>query len=59
LASFGMNVIAWSENLTPERAIAAGAEFVSKEALFKQADFLSVHLNSLHEDAASPSKSVV
>ncbi len=29
--AFGMNVIAWSENLTPERAIAAGAEFVSKE----------------------------
>jgi phosphoglycerate dehydrogenase-like enzyme len=42
--AFGMNVIAWSENLTPERAIAAGAEFVSKEALFKQADFLSVHV---------------
>jgi phosphoglycerate dehydrogenase-like enzyme len=42
--AFGMKVIAWSENLTPERAIAAGAEFVSKEALFKQADFLSIHL---------------
>ncbi|WP_367619705.1 NAD(P)-dependent oxidoreductase [Caballeronia sp. SEWSISQ10-4 2] len=42
--AFGMNVIAWSENLTPERAAAAGAELVSKEALFKQADFLSVHL---------------
>jgi phosphoglycerate dehydrogenase-like enzyme len=42
--AFGMNVIAWSENLTPERAVAAGAEFVSKEALFKQADFLTVHV---------------
>src|SRR6266403_1128894 len=29
--AFGMNVIAWSENLTPERASAAGAEFVSKD----------------------------
>src|SRR5258706_12198329 len=42
--AFGMNVIAWSENLTPELATAAGAEFVSKEALFQRADFLSVHL---------------
>jgi phosphoglycerate dehydrogenase-like enzyme len=39
-----MNVIAWSENLTLERANAAGAELVSKEALFKRADFLSVHV---------------
>src|SRR5205085_7799058 len=42
--AFGLNVVAWSENLTSERAIAAGAELVSKEALFQQADFLSVHL---------------
>jgi len=42
--AFGMNVIAWSENLTSERAESAGAKLVSKESLFKQADFLSVHL---------------
>jgi len=42
--AFGMNVVAWSENLTSERASAAGADFVSKQALFQRADFLSVHL---------------
>lgn len=41
---FGMKVIAWSENLTEERAHRAGAELVSKERLFKAADFVSVHL---------------
>jgi phosphoglycerate dehydrogenase-like enzyme len=39
-----MKVIAWSENLTEERAHRAGAELVSKERLFKAADFISVHL---------------
>jgi phosphoglycerate dehydrogenase-like enzyme len=42
--AFGMKVIAWSENLILERAIAVGAEFVSKEAFFQQADFLSIHV---------------
>lgn len=42
--AFGMNVIAWSQNLTVERAEEAGATWVSKEDLFRQADFLSVHL---------------
>src|SRR5665213_4317322 len=32
--AFGMKVIAWSENLTEERAHRAGAELVSKENLF-------------------------
>ena len=41
---FEMKVIAWSENLTEERAHRAGAELVSKERLFKTADFVSVHL---------------
>lgn len=41
---FGMRVIAWSENLTVERAAAAGVTYVDKQALFKQADILSVHL---------------
>jgi phosphoglycerate dehydrogenase-like enzyme len=41
---FGMKVIAWSENLTEERAHRAGAELVSKERLFRAADFVSVHL---------------
>ncbi|TSD76917.1 D-2-hydroxyacid dehydrogenase family protein [Pseudomonas sp. KBS0710] len=42
--AFGMRVIAWSENLTPERAAEAGVSCVSKRELFEQADILSVHL---------------
>lgn len=41
---FGMRVIAWSENLTAERAEQAGATYVKKQQLFEQADVLSVHL---------------
>jgi phosphoglycerate dehydrogenase-like enzyme len=42
--AFGMKVIAWSQNLTPEKAKEAGVDYVSKEALFRQADIVSVHL---------------
>ena len=42
--AFGMQVIAWSQNLTAERAAAAGARRVSKEDLLRQADFVSIHL---------------
>ncbi|MEK0416303.1 MAG: hypothetical protein RI949_309, partial [Pseudomonadota bacterium] len=42
--AFGMKTIAYSPNLTAERAAAAGAECVSKDALFKHSDVLSVHL---------------
>ncbi|WP_397453831.1 D-2-hydroxyacid dehydrogenase family protein [Pseudomonas lurida] len=42
--AFGMRVIAWSENLTPERAAQSGVTWVSKQALFEQADILTVHL---------------
>ncbi|GGC52926.1 D-2-hydroxyacid dehydrogenase family protein [Chelatococcus reniformis] len=42
--AFGMHVIAWSQNLTTEAAAAAGAARVDKEALFGQADFLTIHL---------------
>ncbi|MHC8394709.1 D-2-hydroxyacid dehydrogenase family protein [Pseudomonas sp. LB3P93] len=41
---FGMRVIAWSENLTAERAAEVGVTYVSKQQLFEQADVLSVHL---------------
>ncbi|CAI8787298.1 Glyoxylate/hydroxypyruvate reductase B [Pseudomonas sp. IT-347P] len=41
---FGMRVIAWSENLTAERAEQVGVTHVSKQELFEQADVLSVHL---------------
>jgi phosphoglycerate dehydrogenase-like enzyme len=42
--AFGMDVIAWSQNLTPERAQVAGATPVSKEELFARSDVLSIHL---------------
>ena len=42
--AFGMKVIAWSQNLTAERAASAGAELVTKEELFWQADIVSIHL---------------
>lgn len=42
--AFGMRVLAWSQNLQPARAAAAGVEAVSKEELFADADFLTVHL---------------
>jgi phosphoglycerate dehydrogenase-like enzyme len=42
--AFGMNVIAWSQNLTDETAAAAGARRVEKDELFRQADVLSIHL---------------
>ena len=39
-----MNVIAWSQNLTEDKARASGAKLVSKEELFRQSDFITVHL---------------
>jgi phosphoglycerate dehydrogenase-like enzyme len=41
--AFGMKVIAWSQNLTPEKAKEAGVEYATKEALFANADFVSIH----------------
>ncbi|HUC67671.1 MAG TPA: D-2-hydroxyacid dehydrogenase family protein [Stellaceae bacterium] len=42
--AFGMEVIAWSQNLTAERATAAGATLVAKAELFARADVVSIHL---------------
>ena len=42
--AFGMNLIAWSQNLTAETAQEAGVRRVEKDELFAQADVLSVHL---------------
>jgi phosphoglycerate dehydrogenase-like enzyme len=42
--SFGMKVIAWSQNLTQEKAEKSGARLVSKDELFREADFVTVHL---------------
>jgi D-3-phosphoglycerate dehydrogenase len=42
--AFGMKVIAWSQNLTPEKCKEAGVDYVSKEDLFRQADFVTIHV---------------
>jgi len=42
--AFGMDLIAWSRNMTQEAAEAAGAVLVSKDELFEQADILTIHL---------------
>jgi phosphoglycerate dehydrogenase-like enzyme len=42
--AFGMNVIAWSPNLTPERCKEVGVTYASKEELFKTADIITVHV---------------
>ncbi|WP_329458152.1 D-2-hydroxyacid dehydrogenase family protein [Streptomyces sp. NBC_01497] len=42
--AFGMETIAWSQNLTAERAAEHGVSAVTKEELFARADIVSVHL---------------
>ncbi len=42
--AFGMDVIAWSQNLTAERCAEIGATLVGKVELFARADVLSIHL---------------
>jgi phosphoglycerate dehydrogenase-like enzyme len=42
--AFGMEMIAWSQNLTAEAAAEKGVKRVEKDELFKLADFLSIHL---------------
>src|SRR5580704_15517382 len=39
-----MDLIAWSQNLTVEKAQACGARLVSKEELFRDADVVTIHL---------------
>jgi D-3-phosphoglycerate dehydrogenase len=42
--AFGMKVVAWSENLTPEKCKQIGGDYVSKDELFRRADIVTVHL---------------
>jgi phosphoglycerate dehydrogenase-like enzyme len=42
--AFDMKVIAWSENLTPEAASLHGVEYVNKDRLFAESDFITIHL---------------
>src|SRR5580698_1155799 len=41
---FGMNVIAWSPNLTPEKCKEVGVGYATKEELFSIADIITVHM---------------
>jgi phosphoglycerate dehydrogenase-like enzyme len=43
-AVLGMKMIAWSQNLTPDKATAGGATYVTKNTLLGEADVLSIHL---------------
>ena len=42
--AFGMNVMAWSQNLTEQTCETEAVAFVDKNTLFSEADFISVHL---------------
>jgi len=42
--AFGMKVIAWSPNLTPEKCKEVGVGYASKEELFAKADIISIHV---------------
>jgi D-3-phosphoglycerate dehydrogenase len=42
--AFGMKVLAWSQNLTPEKCREAGVDYASKDELFRQSDFITIHV---------------
>lgn len=42
--ALGMNVIAWSQNLTPEACASAGVTYATKDELFAKADVITIHL---------------
>jgi len=42
--AYGMEVQAWSQNLTPERAAEEGVVYTEKQAFFASSDFISIHL---------------
>src|SRR5690242_7600599 len=42
--AFGMNVIAWSPNLTPDKCKDVGVTYASKEELFSKADVITIHV---------------
>jgi len=42
--AFGMKVLAWSQNLTSEKCREAGVDYASKDELFRQSDFITIHV---------------
>jgi D-3-phosphoglycerate dehydrogenase len=42
--AFGMKILAWSQNLTPEKCQEVGVAYAGKDDLFRQADIVTIHL---------------
>jgi phosphoglycerate dehydrogenase-like enzyme len=42
--AFGMDVVGWSQNLTPEKAAAAGVRYVAKDELLATSDVITIHM---------------
>jgi D-3-phosphoglycerate dehydrogenase len=42
--AFGMKVIAWSQNLTPEKCKDVGVDYASKDELFRESDIVTIHV---------------
>jgi phosphoglycerate dehydrogenase-like enzyme len=42
--AFGMNVIAWSQNLTADKAAQCGATLCTKDELFRRSDIVTIHV---------------
>ena len=42
--AFGMNLVAWSQNLTADRAAEFGARLASKDELLSESDIVTIHL---------------
>jgi phosphoglycerate dehydrogenase-like enzyme len=42
--AFGMKVMAWSQNLTPDKCREAGVDYAAKDELFRQSDFITIHV---------------
>jgi phosphoglycerate dehydrogenase-like enzyme len=43
-AAFGMRVLAWSRNLTDERAASVGVQRVGLDELLRESDYVTIHL---------------
>jgi phosphoglycerate dehydrogenase-like enzyme len=54
-SAFGMNLIAWSQNMTPEAAKAAGAILVSKDQLFKNKQIAGAAIDVFEIEPLPPS----
>jgi D-3-phosphoglycerate dehydrogenase len=42
--AFGMEVVGWSQNLTPEKAEAAGVRYLPKDDLLATSDVITIHM---------------